>query len=238
VRGMENYLPFILSLIAGLSTIIGYFIIYLKKDKNKIIKYSLAFSSGVMLSVSLFDLIPESIFLTKKISLFVFVGLILAYLINQALPNEESLYKVGIFSMITIILHNIPEGIATFISAKSNISLGLFITLAITMHNIPEGISIAVPVYYSTKNKKEAFIKTFISGISEPFGAIIAYLFFPKINNNVLGNIFSLIAGLMIYISIFELLPNALKYNEKKKTLVFFIIGIIFMFVNHLLIKI
>lgn len=235
---MENYLPFILSLIAGLSTIIGYFIIYLKKDKNKIIKYSLAFSSGVMLSVSLFDLIPESIFLTKKISLFVFVGLILAYLINQALPNEESLYKVGIFSMITIILHNIPEGIATFISAKSNISLGLFITLAITMHNIPEGISIAVPVYYSTKNKKEAFIKTFISGISEPFGAIIAYLFFPKINNNVLGNIFSLIAGLMIYISIFELLPNALKYNEKKKTLVFFIIGIIFMFVNHLLIKI
>lgn len=135
---MENYLPFILSLIAGLSTIIGYFIIYLKKDKNKIIKYSLAFSSGVMLSVSLFDLIPESIFLTKKISLFVFVGLILAYLINQALPNEESLYKVGIFSMITIILHNIPEGIVTFISAKKSLTLGFAITLAITMHNIPE----------------------------------------------------------------------------------------------------
>ena len=107
------------------------------------------------------------------------------------------------------------------------------------MHNIPEGISIAMPVYYATNNKKKAIGLTFLSGISEPLGAILACLFLkPIINNTIMGGLFAIIAGIMTYISIIELLPEALKYKEKKKTVLGFLIGIIFMYICKLFSKI
>ena len=86
--------------------------------------------------------------------------------------------------MIAIILHNVPEGIATFISSSKDISLGISLAIAITLHNIPEGISISIPIYYSTKSKFKALLYTFISGVSEPIGALIAYLFLSKYIND------------------------------------------------------
>ena len=246
---MREILPFLLCLIAGLSTLLGSLFIFIKGNKENIIKCSLAFASGVMLSVSIFDLIPESLTMFQSTSknsiflnimVFIIIGLIIPLFIDKILPNKldqnSKLYKLGIFTMVAIIIHNIPEGIATYISSETNIKLGIAITMAIAMHNIPEGISIAMPVYYATKNKKKAIGLTFLSGMSEPLGAVIAFLFLnPIINNTIMGGLFAIIAGIMTYISIIELLPAALQYKEKKKTIISFLFGIIFMYVNHML---
>ena len=203
-----------------------------------------------MICVSITDLIPESILLisdnlhsipTILISfLGVVLGVIISMLIDYYLPDSDKsnnkLYRVGFISMIAIIIHNIPEGIATFMATNSNISLGLSLALAIAMHNIPEGISISVPIYYSTSSKKKALLYTGISALSEPFGALLAYLFLKNIMNDlILGILFSVIAGIMLQISFSELLPSARRYNDNKRLIIFFIIGILFMLIKFLL---
>lgn len=103
------------------------------------------------------------------------------------------------------------------------------------MHNIPEGISISMPIYYSTKSKKKAFLYTLVSALSEPLGAFLAFIFLYKIINNlIMGILLSLIAGIMIHISLCELLPTSLSYKNKKLTIIFFIVGIIFMLIKFL----
>ena len=112
-------------------------------------------------------------------------------------------------------------------------TLGISLAIAIAMHNLPEGISIAVPIYYSTNKKSKAFIYTFISAISEPFGALIAFIFLKNFVNDIfMGLLFSFIAGIMIHISFYELLPESKRYKNYKLTSLFFIIGIIFMCIN------
>lgn len=246
---MREILPFLLCLLAGLSTLLGSLFIFIKGNKENIIKCALAFASGVMLSVSVFDLIPESLTMFQSVTKnsiflsimsFIIIGLIIPLFIDKILPTKldqnSKLYKLGIFTMIAIIIHNLPEGMITYITADHNLKLGITIAIAIAMHNLPEGISIAIPVYYATKNKKKVVGLTFISGMSEPLGAILAFLFLkPVINNTIMGALFAIIAGIMTYISIIELLPSALQYKEKKKTILSFLIGILFMYVNHML---
>ena len=247
----EIFLPFIISLIAGLSTLIGYLFIYIKPSKTSdFIGASLAFSMTIMMIISITDLIPESLTMLKLnfngtltiLLCFVFmvIGIIFSMLIDYYLPSDivvedTKLYKVGIVSMLAIILHNIPEGIATYVTGVSNKTLAISLTIAIALHNIPEGISIAVPIYYSTKSKFKAFLYTLISAISEPFGALIAFMFLSKFNNDILlGILFAIIAGIMSQISICELLPTSRKYNYKNVTLIFFIIGSIFMLLKFI----
>lgn len=113
--------------------------------------------------------------------------------------------------------------------------LGLTLTIAIALHNIPEGIAISIPIYYSTKNKFKAFLYTIISGLSEPLGALIAYFFLARVVDEfVLGIIYSIIAGMMINISINELYKESITYN-KKNTIVYLIIGCFIMILNHIL---
>lgn len=238
----STLLSFLLTIIAGLSTLIGSIVIFLnKKNKDKIIISSLSFASAVMLFISITDLIPESYNMFKNlfrlfpliilILININIGIILSIYIKKYIPenNNDNLYKVGLISMLAIIIHNIPEGMATFMASNTNISLGISLTIAIALHNIPEGISIAVPIYYSTNSKLKAILYTFLSGLSEVFGAIITYLFLkPFINDYMMGILFSVIAGIMMHISIFELLPTSLNYKNKKLTKIFFILGIIF----------
>lgn len=247
-------IAFVLTFIAGFSTMLGTIFIFFKsKNHDKIILSSLAFAAGVMITVSITDLVPESISLLndnlKGIStiiisfLSVILGVIISMLIDYYLPDkptsyikDKGLYKVGFISMIAIILHNIPEGIATFIATSSDITLGISLAIAIAMHNIPEGISISVPIYYSTNSKSKALLYTGVSALSEPFGAILAYLFLRNIMNDIiLGILFSLIAGIMLQISFCELIPTARKYNYKKYFYLFFIIGIIFMLIKFII---
>ena len=124
--------------------------------------------------------------------------------------------------------------IATFITTSENIKLGLSITIAIAMHNIPEGISIAFPIYYYTRSYKKAFLYTFICALSEPFGALIAYLFL-KPTFITLGIVYSIIAGIMIHISIYELLPGVTKYKRYRTIYLFYILGLILVLINKLL---
>ena len=253
---MNNiYLGFLLTSLAGASTMIGVILIFIKKKNiNKIILSSLAFAAGVMICTSITDLIPESLILLKtnlsgNISILICIlsiilGIIISMLIDYYLPDNKlkidknkSLYKVGIISMVAIILHNVPEGIATFMATNNSIKLGISLTLAIAMHNIPEGISISVPIYYSTGNKLKAILYTFISAISEPIGALLAFIFFKNIINDIiLGILFSVIAGIMMQISICELLPESKKYHNTKYLITFFILGIIFMLLKFIFI--
>lgn len=237
------YMAFLLTSLAGLSTMIGVIPIFIKlKNKDKIIAASLAFAAGVMFCVSITDLVPESILMLRNYFsgyvvimlsfLFIVIGIVVSSLIDKYLPtiNYQSLYRVGIISMLAIILHNIPEGIATFISTTKDTSLGISLATSIALHNIPEGISISVPIYYSTKSKSKAILYTFISALSEPLGAILTYLFLlPFVTDVLLGLLFSFIAGIMLQISLTELLPESISYKESKLTRIFFIVGVIFM---------
>lgn len=243
-----NIAAFLLTTLAGLSTLLGTIPILIKQNKNIIIS-SLSFAAGVMLTVSIIDLIPEGINYLNNIykpfptililSIFITLGIIISMTIDNYLNNREGeLYKIGIISMLAIILHNIPEGIATYLSTESNFKLGLSLAIAIALHNIPEGISIALPIYYGLKSRGKALIYTLFSALSEPLGALLAYLFLSKIiTNNIMGILMGLIAGIMIQISIYELLPTSLKFKNKKLTILSFILGILFMITNHILLK-
>lgn len=251
--GMDRQVlyAFLLTTIAGLSTMIGCFFIFIPKKTKKIIIGSLSFASAVMFTVSFTDLIPESFsMLTKEFRLFpciliilicMNVGIIFSLLIDKYLPDgveQDGLYRVGIISMFAIILHNIPEGMATFMAGNTNIHLGIALTFAIALHNIPEGISISIPIYYAAGSKKKALWYTFISGLSELFGAIITYLFLkPFITNRIMGYLFALIAGIMLHISLFELLPTSWKYKSRGVTILYFIIGFLFILINHFIFK-
>ena len=238
---------FLLTFIAGFSTMIGALLMFFKSKTNKIIIGSLAFASSVMFAVSIFDLIPESINLLNfksyieilLITVFMVVGALFSITIDKCLPSQQNgskngLFRVGIIAMFAIIAHNIPEGIATLMETNTNINLGISLTIAIALHNIPEGISIAIPIYYSTKSRGRALLYTLISGLSEPFGALLAFLFLkPFMNDTIMGILMSIIAGIMIHISCYELLPTSLKYNNKKITYIFLILGFLFMLISH-----
>ena len=149
--------------------------------------------------------------------------------------DVDNLYRVGIFSMIAIIIHNIPEGIITFILSSNDIKLGLFMGISIALHNIPEGISIMVPIYFGSNNLKKAFIYTLIAGIAEPIGGVVFYLLFKNyINNMMLGFLFSFIAGVMIYLAVHELISKSLEYERSNNTLSLIMIGIIFFLIVHI----
>ncbi len=250
---MNVFYAFLLSTLAGLSTLIGAIpILFHIKDKDKMIVRALAFAAGVMICVSITDLIPEAsnllntIFTPFPAILFLFIffvlGVIFSMMIDKFFPStnnsnvkDKRLYHLGIIAMLAIIMHNLPEGIATFLTTNENQKLGFSLALSIALHNIPEGISIAIPVYYATLSKKKAFFYTFISGISELVGAIIAYLFLaPIINDFIMAIIYSIIAGIMSHIAIYELLKEAKNY--KVKLIIPFILGFIVMIMSHLLI--
>ena len=240
---MNKYYGIIVSSIAGISTLVGYLFIYIKADKNKVISKSLSFASGVMLTLSFVDLIPTSINYLKMDNrsllyavLFFFVGIILCLIINTKIKDNDVLYKTGILSMIGIMIHNIPEGIVTYILSTVDMKVGLIFAIAIILHNIPEGISISVPIYYSNKSKKNAFLYTMISGLSEPLGALLSMIFLYKyISNFLIAILFSLIAGLMSYISIFELMKTSFKYDKNK---IYILYGSFFILIVEILLKI
>ena len=129
--------------------------------------------------------------------------------------KEQKLMKMGVFTALAIGIHNFPEGIATFTSALQDPGLGIAIAVAVAIHNIPEGIAVAVPIYYATRDRKKAFKLSFLSGLSEPVGAIVAFLILmPFLNDVMFGVIFAAVAGIMVFISLDELLPSAKEYDE------------------------
>lgn len=246
------------SVAAGLATLLGALIILITKKKSeKLVTISLGFAAGVMISVSFTDLYPNSVDLLSEMTgekvsivfsvMFLIGGVLLASAIDKLVPHQEfdsvlgdtphqNLFRTGFVSMLAIGLHNFPEGIATFMAGYENMALGASIAVAIALHNIPEGISVAMPIYFATGSKKKAFRYTFFSGIAEPVGAFLAFLVLkPFINSFLLGSVFGIVAGIMLYIAIEELLPSSRQYGHGKQALTAIFAGICFMPLTHII---
>ncbi len=153
---------------------------------------------------------------------------------NQA--EGKSLMRMGVFTALAIAIHNFPEGLATFISALQEPNVAIPIVAAIAMHNIPEGIAVSVPIYHATGSKKKAFFYSFLSGLSEPVGALVGWLLWmPIMNDVVFGVIFAGVAGIMVFISLDELLPCSQAYGKHHHSMYGLIAGMAVMAVSLLL---
>lgn len=240
-----------LTILAGLATGAGSMTALFAKTANtKFLAGSLGFSAGVMIYVSMVEIFQKSrAYLAAAsgekmgyclaVAAF-FAGIVFIGLIDYFVPSSEgdignlndrdnksaALKRLGVVSALAIGLHNFPEGLATFTSALKDPQLGVAIAVAIAIHNVPEGIATAVPIYYSSGSRKKAFIISFFSGITEPIGAVIGYLILrPFFNDAVFGILFGFIAGIMIFISIEDLLPMAREYEKSKVTIIGVILG-------------
>ncbi len=243
-----------LTLVAGLSTGIGSAIAYfIKHPKVLYLSFSLGLSAGVMIYVSFVELLPDAIEeLGEQWSvLFFFIGIGFIALIDLLVPERENphnyegldepkspdashhLMRTGVMTALAIGIHNFPEGLATFASALSDVRLGVFIAVAIAIHNIPEGIAVSMPIYFATGNRNKAFLYSFLSGVSEPVGAIVGYLvLMPFLTPIVLAGTLAFVAGVMIYISLDELLPMAHRYGHGHLVISGVILGMLIMAVS------
>lgn len=150
--------------------------------------------------------------------------------------KQSQLMRMGVMSALAIGIHNFPEGLATFTSALKDPSLGIAIAVAIAIHNIPEGLAVSVPIYYATNNRKKAFWLSFLSGLSEPLGALVGYLIFARFFNDItFGVLFAMVAGIMVFISLDELLPTAREYGEGHLSIYGMVAGMMVMAVSLLL---
>jgi ZIP family zinc transporter len=142
--------------------------------------------------------------------------------------RDRKLMRIGTFTAIAIGVHNFPEGIATFMSAMSDATIGISIAIAVAIHNVPEGIAVSVPVYYATGSKRKALLWSVMSGFAEPVGALAGYFILSLFHSDIiLGFVFAMVAGIMIYISFDELLPAAHKYGKHHVAIYGLISGII-----------
>jgi len=150
--------------------------------------------------------------------------------------KESKLAKMGLLSAIAIAIHNLPEGIATFAATLKDPKLGIAIAIAVAIHNIPEGIAVSIPVYYATGSRKKAFFLSFLSGLSEPVGAVLGYLILmPFISDAALGILFAAVSGIMVFISLDELLPTSREYGRAHLSIYGLVAGMMVMAVSLLL---
>lgn len=157
---------------------------------------------------------------------------------HTKIKEADRLMKMGTFTALAIAIHNFPEGIATFISAMQDPNVGIAIAIAVAIHNIPEGIAVAVPIFYATGVRMKAFKLSLLSGLAEPVGAVVAYLILmPFLTDTLFGIVFAAVAGIMVFISIDELLPAAKKYDETHLSIYGFIAGMVVMAMSLVLLS-
>lgn len=258
----EILFAFGLTVFAGLSTGVGSALaFYTKQTNKKFLSAALGFSAGVMIYVSMIEIFPKAKDSLEAVlgptkgywitTLAFFGGILLIALIDKFVPSAENpheirdvkemtqdheLLRMGVFSALAIAIHNFPEGLATFTAALQNPSLGISIAVAIAIHNIPEGIAVSVPIFYATGSRRKAFRYSFLSGLSEPLGAIVGYfLLMQFFSESTFGIIFAMVAGIMVYISLDELLPTAQKYGEHHIAIYGLISGMVVMALSLLM---
>lgn len=225
-----------LSFLAGAATSVGGLLAFVvKKDNFAALALGLGFSAGVMLYVSFMEMMPQA-----KLSLaalygegagawlgtgIFFLGVLLAWLIDRFMPShhvhadalekKNKLKHLGLFTALALAVHNFPEGLATFMASVEDVTLGVSIAVAVAIHNIPEGIAVALPVYHASGSKAKAFWYSTFSGLAEPLGALLGYAVFRSVlSDAAFGVMFALVAGIMVYISLDELLPTAHEYGD------------------------
>jgi ZIP family zinc transporter len=242
---MDNVLlAFSLTLLAGLSTGIGSALAFFSKRTNKtLLSLSMGFSAGVMIYVSFVEILSEAGTVLSGVygesggawiaALSFFGGILIIAGIDRLVPSYENpheprpieemqesvdnakLSRIGVLAAIAIAIHNFPEGIAAFTAVLADPTVGVAIVIAIAIHNIPEGIAISVPIYFATGSRKKAFWWSFLSGLAEPLGALLAFLFLrPYFTDTVFGMLLGSVAGIMVFISMDELFPTAREYGK------------------------
>jgi ZIP family zinc transporter len=258
-------LAFCLTMLAGLTTAIGGAIAFVtKKDNLKTLSVGLGFSAGVMIFISLVDIIPSAEDLLKinfpnMFQWLVYggfvLGILISILIDYFLPDHvdaeellhpddpeassHSFYKLkraGFLTAIAICIHNFPEGLATFLTTTQNVTLGVSVAFAIAIHNIPEGIAVALPIYHVTGKRRYAMLYAALSGITEPLGAVVGMFIFGLFIPQVLvGFLMAAVAGIMTYISFDTLLPLAKEYGNWHLSIIGIMSGILFIWLSLIL---
>jgi len=225
----------LLTVIAGLSTGIGSGIAYfIKRPKIVYLAFALGLSAGVMIYISFMEMLPDALeTLGEGWGLLVFfVGIGVMALIDLLVPEQENPHNYEDLEEPTA-AHG---GLVTFAAALSDVKLGAFIAIAIAIHNVPEGIAVSVPIFYATKDKNKAFFYSFLSGVSEPAGALLGYLvLMPFLTPAVLAGTLAFVAGVMIYISLDELLPTAHRYGHGHLVISGVVLGMLIMALSLLM---
>lgn len=242
-------LALILTAAAGLSTTVGsLLVLVIGRPGPRFMALSLGFAAGVMILVSFVELLPKAMAtLGFSWGYVAFLsGLVLMFLLDTIIPHsyegvadpgmagrDSRLLRLGIFVALGIGIHNFPEGMATFVATLTDTRLGVAIAIAIALHNIPEGLAVAAPVYAATGSRKKAFIWSFLSGVAEPLGAgFAALLFLPFLHDAVLAAVLAGVAGLMVFISLDELLPAAREHGEEHLAIIGAVSGMTVMAVS------
>ncbi len=214
-----------LSALAGLSTTVGSLVgLFWTNPGPRMMTLTLGFSGGVMLHVSYVELLQSSVndigFGPAHTAFF--FGMVLMFLLHMLIPHdygaerrapgarngEGRLLQSGIFVAVGLGLHNFPEGMAAFVGALEDRALGAAIAVAIALHNIPEGLAVSAPIYAATRSRSKAFWWSFLSGVSEPLGAVVAaVVLLPVLNATILGYVLAMVAGVMVFIALDELVP-------------------------------
>ncbi len=259
-------IAFGLTLAAGLATGIGSAMAFFaKKTSTRFLSGSLGFSAGVMIYVSFVEILPKAkdslveVYGDKGGSWAAvggfFAGMLLIAVIDRLIPayenphearcveaicveerKKQKLMRMGLLAALAIGIHNFPEGIATFMAALSEPTIGFSIAAAIAIHNIPEGIAVSVPIYYATGSRKKAFWFSFLSGLSEPIGALLGYFLLRTFLTPALfGFVFAGVGGIMVFISLDELFPAAREYGEGHLAIYGMVAGMMVMAVSLLL---
>lgn len=236
----------LVSFVAGMATSLGGLLgLRLKKPGPRLISATLGFSAGVMILVSFVELLPLGMkrvgFASAHLSFF--AGMLLMYLVDSLIPHEYfaersaplsakegKLYRTGLLVALGIGIHNLPEGMATFAGTLQDFRLGLAIAVAVAIHNVPEGLAVSAPVYFATGNRRKGFLWALYSGLAEPAGAALAaLLLLPFLSDTVLGVVLSTVAGIMVYISMDELIPASREYGEDNYSILGIITGMALM---------
>ena len=240
----------LLSALAGMATTIGSVLaLFIREPGPRLMTVTLGFSAGVMVLVSFVELLAGGIeaigFAAANLAFF--GGMVVMFLIDALVPHDymaehhctdvepgedegevlrDRLLKAGLFVALGLAIHNFPEGMASFATALSDPQVGIAIAIAIAIHNIPEGLAVSAPVYAATGSRRKAFWWSFLSGLAEPAGAVLAaVVLLPFLNDAVLGVLLSAVAGIMVFISIDELLPVSRAYKEEHLSIVGVVMG-------------
>jgi ZIP family zinc transporter len=182
----------------------------------------IAFFAGMILNAVIDKIIPEK----ENPHEFKHKGDEPMFPTRESKKPRNALVRTGLMTALALTIHNFPEGLATFIAALHEPGIAIPVTAAIALHNIPEGVAVAMPLYFATGNRKKALGYSFLSGLSEPLGAIIGYFLLRAfISDTLFGIIFAAVAGIMVFISIDELLPSAREYGEHHISIYGFVAG-------------
>jgi len=242
-------LGLILSTVAGLSTLIGSALGLLTKNPGpRFMAITLGFSAGVMLHVSFVELLQSGVesvgFAPAHIAFF--AGMAVMFIVDVLIPHDylaehhrgrtpeqSKLLKTGLFVALGIGIHNFPEGMASFVGALQDPSLGIAIAIAVAIHNIPEGLAVAAPVIAATGSRRKAFLWSALSGLAEPIGAgVAALVLLPFLSDAILGYVLAAVAGIMVFITLDELIPVSRSFGKDHLSIIGVGLGMLVMFVS------